>query len=151
MKFLRILISALAGAAAVYILDPRSGRRRRALLRDQMDEMQHEVEDQAEVLSRRARNRAAGTAHEIRSRLEDEPVDDSTLRARVRAEIGRQIVHAGAIDITVYNGHVTLRGPVLRNELPSLLNAVRGVPGVKDVANLLDIYESAAGIADLQG
>jgi hypothetical protein len=58
------------GALAMYFFDPVSGRRRRALLRDQLVHAQKEVGEYAEGTARDLRNRAHGLAHEARKTLE---------------------------------------------------------------------------------
>ena len=50
------------GAGLMYMLDPQSGRRRRALARDQMIHLGHEAEDAAKVALRDAKNRFQGLA-----------------------------------------------------------------------------------------
>ena len=56
------------GAAIMYLVDPDGGRRRRALIRDQMVHAGHEIGDLGEDARGRAqdiRNRAQGAAHEV--------------------------------------------------------------------------------------
>ena len=54
------IYSFCAGALAMYFWDPVSGRQRRALFRDQLVHMRHEIEDTAEDLAKDVRNRAQG-------------------------------------------------------------------------------------------
>jgi hypothetical protein len=58
------------GAALMYFFDPVSGRRRRALLRDQLVHARHEIGDYAEGTSKDLRNRAYGLVAEARSLVE---------------------------------------------------------------------------------
>jgi hypothetical protein len=67
MKF--AIYSFCAGALAMYFWDPVSGRRRRALFRDQLVHMRHEIEDTAEGLAKDVRNRAQGVAAETRGAM----------------------------------------------------------------------------------
>ena len=60
------IYSFCAGALAMYFWDPVSGRRRRALFRDQLVHMRHEIEDTAEGLAKDVRNRAQGVVAETR-------------------------------------------------------------------------------------
>jgi osmotically-inducible protein OsmY len=53
--------------------------------------------------------------------------------------------------VTAENGRVILRGAVLRDELDDVLTAVRGVRGVRDVENQLDVRDAAASEPSLQG
>ncbi len=73
------------------------------------------------------------------------------LLERVRATLGHATSHPRAIDVTVRDGHVTLRGPVLSREVPRLLMAISNVRGVRSVVNELEAHESSAGIPSLQG
>jgi hypothetical protein len=58
------------GAALAYFFDPVSGRRRRALLRDQLVHARHEVGDYAEDKAKDLRNRAYGLVAEARGMVE---------------------------------------------------------------------------------
>jgi hypothetical protein len=58
------------GAALMYFFDPVSGKRRRALLRDQLVHARHEVGDFAEGTAKDLRNRAYGLAAEARGVIE---------------------------------------------------------------------------------
>lgn len=55
------------GAAAMYLLDPDQGRRRRALIRDQLIKARRVTGETVQGLSRDASNRARGAAAETRS------------------------------------------------------------------------------------
>ena len=55
------------GALAMYYLDPVSGKRRRALLRDQMTHYRKEAREYATGATRDLRNRASGAVAEARS------------------------------------------------------------------------------------
>jgi hypothetical protein len=59
---LSFLAGAGLGAGLMYMLDPDTGRRRRALARDKAVRLAHEAEDAAEVVARDATNRARGLA-----------------------------------------------------------------------------------------
>lgn len=71
----------LVGAGLMYMLDPARGRRRRALVGDQMVHAAHELEEAGEWLegtSRHLGNRAHGIAAETRSRFRRGGVEGST-------------------------------------------------------------------------
>ena len=60
---------AVFGAAVMYLCDPLGGRRRRALVRDQIVHARHEMDDFGSDARGRAqdlRNRAQGTVAEVR-------------------------------------------------------------------------------------
>jgi hypothetical protein len=67
---IRVLGAFGIGALAMYFYDPVSGRRRRALLRDQMTHAQKEITDYAEGTAKDLRNRAQGLAAEARGMVE---------------------------------------------------------------------------------
>jgi osmotically-inducible protein OsmY len=135
----------------MYFLDPRTGKRRRALLRDQAVKLKHTAEDQADDLSHYSVDKARGAVHETSRRLRTEDVADDTLVARVRSAMGRYTSHPSAIEVMANNGRITLRGNILATEVQPIVSAVKTVPGVKRVENQLQVHEKAANIPDLQG
>jgi hyperosmotically inducible periplasmic protein len=60
------LCGAAFGAAMMYFLDPKGGRRRRALVRDKSYSLAHQAEEYAEKKARHYSNVAHGMAHEAR-------------------------------------------------------------------------------------
>ena len=64
------LAALAAGAALMYFLDPVSGRRRRALVRDQMVHAQHEIAECTQGAVKDLRNRAQGLYAEARGMVE---------------------------------------------------------------------------------
>ena len=68
-----------------------------------------------------------------------------------RAKLGRHVSHPHAIHVTADCGCVTLRGEILKREQKPLLRAVERIPGVSDVDDLLEAYESGDNIPSLQG
>jgi len=149
--WLTLLLGALGGAGLMYFLDPRTGKRRRALLRDQAVKLKHTTEDELDDLSHYGVDKARGAVHETARRLRTEDVSDDTLVARVRSAMGRYTSHPGAIEISATNGCITLRGNILANEVRPMVSAVKTVSGVKHVDNQLQVHEQAANVPDLQG
>lgn len=76
------LTGAGLGAGAALLLDPASGRRRRALLRDKADHLAHLGRDSAGRAARDLRNRSVGTVHEGRRRLRDRDLSLGELSPR---------------------------------------------------------------------
>lgn len=142
---------ALASALATYYFDPRSGRRRRALLRDRALRRAHEARDLLDTAVTDARNRARGLYSMTSARLHAEHTDNQRLAERVRSKLGRVCSHPRAIRVAINEGNVTLRGDILRHELAEVLRAVRHVPGVRDVTHQLQIHERAGRMPFLQG
>jgi uncharacterized membrane protein len=139
------------GAGLMYMLDPDRGRRRRALVRDQMAHMSRVLSRAMSATSRDLTHRAYGTMAEGRNLLRREEVSDDVLTDRLRARIGRSVSHPHAISVTVNDGHVTLSGPALANEESRLLSGVSSTPGVKGVENLLTLHTNAEKVSGLQG
>src|ERR687892_2148790 len=146
-----LLAAAAAGAGVMYILDPDLGRRRRALVRDQLARVAHRTGDAVDTTSRDVSNRARGVVAELRSRLAHVEVSDDVLHERVRARIGAVIGHAGAIEALVAHGRVTLRGPILADDHHRLVRRVRSVPGVREVTDQLDVHDDPDHVPGLQG
>src|SRR5947207_3403694 len=109
------------GAAAMYILDPDRGRRRRAAVVDKFAGSLNQLGDAAEVAARDLINRARGVAAESWGLLHTSHADDVVLEQRVRSKMGRVTSHTGAIAVTVDNGTVTLRGPMLASEVDRII------------------------------
>lgn len=139
------------GAGLMYFLDPDCGRRRRALVRDQLDRALHDVEDAIEVTARDVSNRLTGLACEFRSLASRDDASDAVIEARVRSKLGRVVSHPHSIDVTVRNGAVTLSGPILASEVDQLLGAMAEVRGVCEVENRLELHEHPGDHPALQG
>lgn len=137
-------LGAALGAGVMYLLDPKNGRRRRALLGDKLTRARHEVEDKVGQTARDAKNRAKGLAHETRSQLESDEVPDDVLVDRVRSEMGHVIDHPGEVTVTALGGRVTLSGEVKPDEVERLTKHVSSVSGVQGVDNRLGTSKAQA-------
>jgi uncharacterized membrane protein len=135
----------------MYILDPDRGRRRRALLRDQLVSAANRAPAAAGVVARDLRNRASGLAAEVGSAFSSEEVSDEVLVARVRSKMGRVVSHPHSIEVKAEQGRITLSGLILAHEVDDLLSCVSRVPGVTDVENRLEVHKQAGGVSGLQG
>jgi len=146
------LRGAAIGAAAMYMLDPDKGRRRRALA---ADKAQRFMSDASTVLGAAAHdvsNRVRGVQASAGRRLRGTATpDDLQLIERVRARIGRVVSHPHAIQVGAREGEVTLSGPVLMSEVDDLVEAAWSVPGVVAVDEHFDIHPSPGGMPSLQG
>jgi uncharacterized membrane protein len=138
------------GAGLMYLLDPDRGRRRRALVRDQLVHGWNKAEDALDTTAADFANRTRGLAAETKARFRHEVVEDNVLMARVRSRIGRVVSHPGSIDVSAQQGRVSLSGPILAREVEPLLSAVRSVRGVTDVENYLEVHERPDGVPGLQ-
>ena len=139
----RLAVAFAAGAAAMYYFDPVTGRRRRAMTRDQGVAAGHEVEDFARAKSKRAADRVHGVKATARARLSDEPVDDLQLHERIRSKLGRLVDDASAITVQVSDGHVVLSGTASEEEIDAVADAVSSMRGVESVDNQLSIGTDA--------
>jgi osmotically-inducible protein OsmY len=145
------LLGAGIGAAAMYLLDPRDGARRRALVRDKATRYSRLARENLSGRIEDARQRSGGMMAELRSQFRLGSPTNEVLLARVRSRLGHVVSHPAAIEVSAQDGRVTLRGPILMSEVDHALMAVRLIPGVTEVANQLEPHESADGIPGLQG
>lgn len=139
------------GAALMYVLDPERGKRRRGLVRDKALHLSRQASDRLAARSRDWRNRARGVTAKVKAMAKSEAVSDPVLEERVRAEIGRAVSSAAAVEVTAIAGVVTLSGKVLAREVEDLLTTVRGTRGVREVENRLEVSERAGDVPGLQG
>lgn len=135
------------GAAAMYYLDPHSGRRRRALVRDRLAHIRRVItRDVPKVAERRGRflhGVAKGVRHAAAEILPHRRAhaDDETLVARVRSEVLRGAgVKAGEIHVDAYEGCVTLRGQLEQaGDIQHIVDATKRVEAVTEVRSYLHL------------
>lgn len=136
-------LSAAAGAALAYFLDPQNGKRRRKTTLDRTAGLFRRGRRRAERAARSVGSEAYGLKQKATHRREEEKPqpDDATLAHKVESEIFRDAeVPKGQINVNAEGGVVYLRGEVERPELiDDLEQAARNVQGVRDVANLLHL------------
>lgn len=148
---LSVIGGVTGGLGLMYFLDPDQGRRRRALVRDQMVHAAHKTGDAMDATSRDIANRAIGAVAELRGRWQPADVGDDLLRERVRARVGAVVGHASSIAVDVQDGRVTLSGPVLTHDADRLIRRVGAVRGVKDVESRLELHAEPGNVPGLQG
>jgi hypothetical protein len=119
---IRTIAAAAAGMAAMYLLDPDSGRRRRAAARERLGAA-------ARGLDGIGRD-GSGAGDTVRA--------DRRLRDRVRSRLERLVADPAAVEVVVNGGSVSLRGSVMAAEVDTLLSAVAAMPGVRHVDNRLE-------------
>jgi osmotically-inducible protein OsmY len=134
-----VAVAAAAGACATYLLDPDRGRARRARLRDQA---RATVKRDVRMVERRIRydrGRLEGVIHRASDKGHAPPANDHVLVDKVRSEVlGRMpdVEHRVSVDASYRV--VTLRGELEdAADATRLEAAVRAVPGVDDVVNLI--------------
>jgi hypothetical protein len=86
----------LLGLGVAYLLDPDRGARRRAEVRDKATSAGRRLAENLDATTRDLRNRAAGTAAELRGRFRGEEVDDAIPHEPVRG--GSQVVNEPGVD-----------------------------------------------------
>ena len=143
------LTAALAGAALMFFLDPVTGRRRRALGRDQFVRAMNRTGRFGRAAARDIANRATGV-RSIAAR-QAHVISDDVLRDRVKTTLGRVVSHPGAVHVMVQRGIVRLDGAVLTDELKPLFEAITGVDGVREIDNRLLVSDHGEHIPGLQG
>ena len=140
------------GAAIMYFLDPDRGRRRRALLRDQFVHAGRRLREARRITAVDIANRSSGLWVETsRWFREHSAASDRELVERVRSKLGRVVSHPHAIDVSVRDGHVTLSGPILMEEVHPLISCVAKADGVRSVEDRLSAYAEAGRVSALQG
>lgn len=144
------LCGAASGAMVQYFFDPDRGRRRRALLRDQLRGQFRQFELDLGRVWRDMTQRGSGYVHEAAVLLHDERPDDHTLVARVRSKLGRYVSNPGAIQVRAEDGCVCLSGHVFRDELPDLISNLQMVRGVRSLQHDLQAHDPAENVPDLQ-
>ena len=145
-KPISFLLGGAVGVAAMYFLDPRSGRARR-------DQAAEEAANQARTAA------AAGQAkaHEAAEKLQDaapsgppagdpKPLNDPALKQKVESEIFRESdAPKDRISVNVEHDVVVLRGELDSAWLISEMeDRARAVEGVVDVHNLLHTPDQPA-------
>lgn len=151
MRNTNLLIGAALGAGVVYLMDPQSGRRRRAMVRDKVIRATHITRDALEATSRDAFNHGRGVLAAARARWQPQDVPDEVLIERVRAKLGHVCSHPHALQVLVSRGNVTLRGPLLADEAPAVLRTVYRVRGVKALLNQTGLHDTVENVPTLQG
>jgi hypothetical protein len=152
MSSLRILGYVGLGVGIMYMLDPRSGRRRRAVVRDKAMSYWYRTGRTLQKTSRDVGNRTRGLMFKASKQLRQANVPaDTVLVARVLAQIGHVMARPGDLDVTAQAGRVTLSGSVPASERERLLSTVASVAGVTEVVNRLQVRHTTEPAANFQG
>lgn len=139
---------ALLGAALMYFCDPTRGRARRARLGDLVDHVRAKERRFLIKAAHDAKGRMRGVVERVRHAPATD-VTDEVLEARVRSQLGRASSHVGAVDVTVRDRQVWVRGIALMSEANAILRLVKNVPGVVEVHDKLERH-SIADVPALQ-
>jgi osmotically-inducible protein OsmY len=140
---LRLVLSAAAGAACMYFLDPKQGRRRRHLARDRAAATVRRTSRRLARAGQTTGAHAYGLAKKATHRTPEVPVppNDVTLTRKVETAVFRDpAIPKGRININAEGGVIVLRGELDGPEqIKSVEAAAARVPGVQEVENLLHL------------
>lgn len=131
----------LIGAGLMFAFDPRMGRRRRSLIRDQLLHFERVLMKQLSRSSKDFRYRTVGRMIDSKSRLLGETVPDRILVERVRSQIGRVVSNPHSVKVVARNGIVVLSGPVFIDQVRELISCVAQVRGVYSIRNQLETHD----------
>jgi len=136
-----MLRGGVAGALGMYLFDPDRGRRRRALLRDQLVHWLAVTGEELRTEWRDVRNRAEGAAAMLRRFTTPAPTSDEAVAGRIRARLA-SLEQPGAIRVDVRDGRVHLGGPVLARDAERARRIVRHVRGANQLVDELDVHDT---------
>ncbi len=138
----------VASSALTMLCDPRQGRRRRAMWRDQATARMRRL---GRMVGQRWRGAAAdayGMSHKVVHLVprETDIPDDETLRQRVESQLFRdRHIPKGNLNISAEHGTLILRGELESPaDIARLEDRVRHIPGVRNVQNLLHPHGTPA-------
>jgi len=137
-----VALAFAAGALVMYLMDPNTGRRRRAIVRDRSVSMGHDAQRYVRGKSKRAVDRLRGVAARTRAGLASDPVDDDLLHERIRARLGRLVERPHDVEVHVREGRVQLKGHVAEGEFHDLLHTVSSMRGVQNLESLLRTHSA---------
>jgi hypothetical protein len=143
-----LLAGGIAGAALMFMFDPRAGRRRRALTRDRLTGVRNRSVRRARRFGRRTGAEIYGVRQKMTHMHPEQkpPPNDVTLARTVESELFRDPhIPKGRINISAESGVVVLRGEMDRDAQISVIEQmVRKIPGVYDVENLMHVRGTPA-------
>lgn len=148
MRLGAFVLGGIAGATLMFMFDPRTGRRRRALTRDRFTGTRNRTIRRARRLGRKTGAEIYGVRQRMSHHHPEQkpPPNDATLARTVESELFRDPqIPKGRINISAEAGCVVLRGELERNDqIASIEQQVRKVPGVLDVENLMHLRGTPA-------
>ena len=139
----------VAGAAAMYLLDPQRGRGRRAYLRDQFSHIVGQAGTAFRKTGTQLRHRMQGVAASTRGQVgrftgRGESPSGERLLQRIRSELGHVISRPTDIQLmTDAGGVVTIYGRIPSGEVDALCSCVNSVPGVTSVINRTEVQDAS--------
>ena len=149
-KVISALGAVALGAAAMYVLDPNNGKRRRTMLKDKAVSLAHKEGEMIARAGRDLRNRVGAIRPRVAAAMKSRNGEDRKLADRVCSKIGRVLSNPSAIEIGAKAGKVSLEGDVLAGEVQGLLSAIESCAGVTKIDNNLNVHETAEEMPTLQ-
>ena len=127
------LFGAAAGAGIMALIDPGRGAWRRNQIRQKTVHGVHVVGREGRKRLQRAMDSFRGGFAETRAKIRDSrrTIPDDQIYDRVRAQLGHVVRHLGELEITVNDGEVRVRGPILRSEREKIYHRLDGTRGVR--------------------
>ena len=145
MKATSFILGAIAGAGAMYFLDPEGGRRRRSVAGDKAGKYARQAGQEAVRKADYAAGQAKGAVVETAKSASpggnggSEELNDPALARKVESEIFRDAeAPKGKVDVNVENRVVYLRGKVDQETAEKLVSEAQQVDGVERVESLLE-------------
>lgn len=127
------------GAFAMYLLDPRQGARRRAVLSDRATSTTLATGRRSLKLLRHLRNQAEGVLAYTTDLFTPVGVaSDRKLADRIRSRLGHVCENPSRIELEVKGGDVIVRGHAEESEIARLLSSVSAVRGVRSVTDAIE-------------
>lgn len=128
------------GAGLMFFLDPRSGARRRATVRDKTVHSYRTTATYVKRAQTNVANHARGLVARARAAYHKAEVPgDDVLLARIRSRIGHVISDPGAIEVKADHGLVSVVGKIGSRDAQKMLRAIARTQGVEAVESHLAI------------
>lgn len=128
----------VAGATIAYFLDPDSGGRRRALVRDGVVRARHTAVHGLVEREHGLLNRGRGLLSRVGALLTPARADDDVVLERIRSKLGHVCAHPHDIEVhTRGGGRFEISGAILGREHVNVLRALSRVPGVRGLDDAL--------------
>jgi uncharacterized membrane protein len=140
--------AAAVGAAALYFLDRKRGKSRRAAFSQKAGRLTATLAGSASRYAGDVQHRLKGIAHEAWNYPLRRPPDDRVLEERIRSRMGRIVAHPHRIHVASEGGTVTLWGAAAEKEMRKLVRAVETMAGVVEILNHLERLEPAEPVAE---
>lgn len=138
------------GAGLMYFLDPQSGERRKAMVRDKITSTRRSADEAVETGLRNLRSQASGLVAEGIALMSNEAIPSYVIEERVRSRLGFLTHHPDAIQVSASGRDVTLSGDILASEVERLMKGMANIRGINEIHNNLRVHQEPGDIPQLQ-